>query len=60
MLAGQLGHTASTGFGGYSDDQLAGVMLAASRMQSRAVAQLLAATSELAHRRAADPDPRVA
>ncbi len=60
VLAGKLEHTCRHGFGDLNDDQLAGMMLAAVRQQSRATAELLTAVDELAHRRAADPDPRVA
>jgi hypothetical protein len=60
VLAGALERFGEAGFVGVTDDQLAGVMLAATRLQARAVAHLVAAVSELAHRRGADPDHRVA
>jgi hypothetical protein len=59
VLAGALERFCEAGFAGVSDDQLAGVMLAATRLQARATAHLTAAVSELAHRRGADPDHRV-
>src|ERR1700733_2688001 len=59
MLAAALDEAWDTGLGQLGDDELAGVMLAFRRCESRAAAGLLAATAELAARRAATRDPRI-
>jgi hypothetical protein len=58
-LAAALDDTFTQGLGGLSDDQLAGVILAARRCESRAAAQTLAAVAELDRRRMATGDPRL-
>jgi Domain of unknown function (DUF222) len=59
-LAAALDDTFEHGLDGLPDDQLAGVILAARRCESRATAQLLAAVDELGRRRVTAPDRRVA
>jgi hypothetical protein len=60
VLAAALDDTFTAGLDGLPDDELAGVILAARRCESRATAQLLAAVGELGRRRTASPDMRVA
>jgi hypothetical protein len=59
VLARALDDAWQAGLGELSDDELAGVMLAWRRCESRAVAGLLAATAELHRRRADHGDWRV-
>jgi hypothetical protein len=58
-LAAALDEAWHAGLGQLGDDELAGVMLAFRRCESRAAAGLLAATAELAARRAATREPRI-
>jgi hypothetical protein len=58
-LAAALDDTFAQGLDGLSDDQLAGLILAARRCESRAAAQTLAAVSELDRRRMATGDVRL-
>src|ERR1700690_2924053 len=57
--AGRAGAGPGPGRAGRGDDGLAGVILAARRCESRALAGLLAATGELHRRRVSHPDRRV-
>ena len=59
LLAAAADDTWQAGLGGLSDDELAGLTLAWRRCESRAAAGLLAATAELARRRADHGDWRV-
>ncbi|HEY2442631.1 MAG TPA: DUF222 domain-containing protein, partial [Streptosporangiaceae bacterium] len=59
VLTAALDDAEAAGLAGLEDDELAGMMLAWRRTESRAAAGLLAATAELHRRRAAHPDPQV-
>ncbi len=59
VLAATADDAWQAGLGGLADDELAGLMLAWQRCESRAAAGLLAGTAELAKRRAAHGDWRV-
>jgi hypothetical protein len=58
VLAAALDDTFTSGLDALPDDELAGVILAARRCESRATAQLLAAVGELGRRRQASGDRR--
>ena len=58
VLAAALDDTFAAGLGRLPDDELAGVILAARRCESRATGQLLAAVGELDRRRQASGDRR--
>lgn len=59
VLTAALDDTWQSGYERLSDDQLAGVMLASRRLESRGAAGLLAATAELSRRREASGDRQV-
>jgi hypothetical protein len=59
VLTAALEEVRESGLDTLSDDALAGVMLAARRLESRGTAMLLAATAELTRRRDAIEDPQV-
>src|SRR5579872_7394606 len=59
VLAGALEDITAGGLQNLTDDQLAGVMLAGRRLESRGAATLLAATAELSRRRVASGDTQV-
>jgi hypothetical protein len=59
VLARALEEARDAGLGRLSDDELAGMMLAGRRLESRGTAALLAATAELDRRRRATGDVRV-
>src|ERR1700690_3947750 len=59
VLCGALDDVHDAGLAGLGDDELAGVILAARRCESRALAGLLGAVAELHRRRMGHPDRRV-
>src|SRR6202142_3825349 len=59
VLSGALDDVHGAGLAGLGDDELAGIILAARRCESRALADLLAAVAELPPRRVSHRDRRV-